>query len=130
MANLKLNTGELAVVRILIKRKKMTPSEIAAEDKVAMMMAREGKLLSEQSIDKSDLVDHLSDAAEEHELEEGKQTEPVERFMELEQNDLALAITGRPQGLQYSALVMHEYAQRVHRKDFVEQVVRQCADFF
>jgi len=35
MANLKLNTGELAVVRILIKRKKMTPSEIAAEDKVA-----------------------------------------------------------------------------------------------
>ena len=50
--------------------------------------------------------------------------------MELEQNDLALAITGRPQGLQYSALVMHEYAQRVHRKDFVEQIVRQCVDFF
>jgi hypothetical protein len=54
MANLKLNTGELAVVRILIKRKKMSPSEIAAEDKVAIMMARENKLLSEQSIEKSD----------------------------------------------------------------------------
>ena len=50
--------------------------------------------------------------------------------MEMDQNDLALAITGRPQGLQYSALVMHEYAQRVHRKDFVEQIVRQCFDFF
>lgn len=87
MANLKLNTGELAVVRILIKRKKMSPSEIAAEDKVAIMMARENKLLSEQSIEKSDQVDNLSDAAQEHELDEVKHTEPVERFMELEQND-------------------------------------------
>ena len=25
---------------------------------------------------------------------------------------------------------MHEYAQRIHRKDFVEQIVRQCFDFF
>lgn len=25
---------------------------------------------------------------------------------------------------------MHEYAQRVHRKDFVGQIVRQCFDFF
>lgn len=34
LAGLKLITGELAVVRVMIKKKKMTPSEIAAEDKV------------------------------------------------------------------------------------------------
>jgi len=48
----------------------------------------------------------------------------------MDQHDQALAITGRPTGLQYSAHVIHEYAQRIHRKDFVEQIVRQCYDFF
>ena len=58
MAGLKLNTGELAVVRIMIKQKKMTPSEIAAEDKVNMMMAQQNKaILSDQSVDKSDMPD-------------------------------------------------------------------------
>lgn len=66
MAGLKLNTGELAVVRIMIKRKKMTPSEIAAEEKVNMMMAQQSKLLSDQSVDKSDMPDQHSEAGEEH----------------------------------------------------------------
>lgn len=66
MAGLKLNTGELAVVRIMIKRKKMTPSEIAAAEKVNMMMAQRSKLLSDQSVDKSDMPDQYSEAGEEH----------------------------------------------------------------
>lgn len=60
----------------------------------------------------------------------GEPTEPVERIMELDQDDKALAITGRPTGLPYSAFVINEYAQRMHRKDFMEMVVRHCFDFF
>lgn len=50
--------------------------------------------------------------------------EVKERMIEMDQDDKCLAITGRPTGLTYSAYVIHEYAQRIHRKDFVEQIVR------
>lgn len=43
-----------------------------------------------------------------------------EKYMELDQEDKALAITARPKELQYSTYVLHEHAQRVHRVDFVE----------
>jgi hypothetical protein len=50
--------------------------------------------------------------------------EEKKRMIEMDQEDKCLAITGRPAGLAYSAYVIHEYAQRMHRKDFVEQSVR------
>lgn len=53
-----------------------------------------------------------------------------ERHTELDQEDKALAITARPKELPFSAFVLHEHAQREHRIDFVEQIVRQCFDFF
>jgi hypothetical protein len=66
LAGLKLNTGELAVVRVMIKQKKMTPSEIAAEDKVNEMMSRKPKNFEEESPSKSDAQDDHSLETIEH----------------------------------------------------------------
>ena len=48
----------------------------------------------------------------------------------MDQDDKALAISARPAQLQYSAYVINECAARCHRKDFLEQIVRQCFEFF
>lgn len=48
----------------------------------------------------------------------------------MDQDDKALAVVARPGALQYSAFVINDYAARCHRKDFLEQIVRQCFDFF
>ena len=58
------------------------------------------------------------------------QSDVAERWVEMDQEDKALAITGRPNGLTFSAFIIQEFPQRVQRHDFVEQIVRQCFDFF
>lgn len=116
--NPKLNTGEACVVRVRIQTKKLTPSEVAEEDRKKNTSQQKHKrdhstISSISSMEASILYD-----------------EHGEPFMELDQEDKALAITARPKELPYTAYVLHEYPQRVQRMDFVEQIVRQCFDFF
>lgn len=120
----KLNTNEQCVVRVRIQTKKMTQSEIAEEDRrIAKHNAKDQSSFSAgksyvsdtQSIEHPNLVT----------VELGG-----ERFIEQDDDDRALAISARPKELSYSAFVLHENAQRVHRQDFVEQIVRHCVEFF
>ena len=44
---------------------------------------------------------------------------------------MALAVPNRVSvAPSYSVYVIHQYAQRMHRNDFVQQIVRQLWDFF
>ena len=116
----------MAVVRILIKQKKLTPSEIAAEDAAALDEA--GK---DQAPAEGDSPGKGSSKLEESVADQSKvETAPVERIVEMDQDDKALSVVARPNSLQYSAYVINEYAARCHRRDFLEQIVRQCFDFF
>lgn len=94
--NVEKNTGEKAVVRVLIKQKKMTKSEIQEE---------RGE-------------DLLSDGAE------------TEKMIDMDEDDKALAISARPATLNYSVFVIHQYAQRVHRHDFLTAFTKACPDAF
>lgn len=78
LSEVKFNTGEQAVVRVMIKHKQLTPSECAEEDK------------------KNENRDSISLKSEENVVHKN---ETGERWMELDQDDKALAITGRPAGL-------------------------------
>lgn len=65
-------------------------------------------------------------------LKESVEVKPAEpRFVEVEQDEKAVAIANRVNLTSpYTVLVMNEYGARMHRHDFVAQIVRQLYDWF
>lgn len=118
----------------MVKHKKLTKSEIAEEDRKEMEKLKKNERAQPHKRDasRSSHLSNVSHAKDESMLSDTKsvQSDVAERWVEMDQEDKALAITGRPNGLTFSAFIIQEFPQRVQRHDFVEQIVRQCFDFF
>ena len=118
------NTNEKAVVRILVPTKKVLASEL--EDKPSPRRSPEPDRAT---------PDPKEDKKEEEEAEkkEGEEEKKEDELVDVEedQNDMALAIANRVRiAPEYSLYIMNQYAQRMHRHDFVQQIVRQLYDYF
>jgi hypothetical protein len=127
------NTNEKAVVRVLVPTKKVLQSELNA------MAEGEKTLESDKDTRKSPEPGRKTPEDEkkgsDSEAEEKKDEEPKEDLLvdvEEEQNDMALAVPNRVGAAQppYSVYVISQYAQRAHRNDFANQIVRQLYDYF
>lgn len=127
------NTNEKAVVRVLVPTKKVLQSELNA------MAEGEKTLESDKDKRKSPEPGRKTPEDEkkgsDSEAEEKKDEEPKEDVLvdvEEEQNDMALAVPNRVAAAQppYSVYVISQYAQRAHRNDFTNQIVRQLYDYF
>jgi len=122
------NTNEKAVVRILVPTKKVPSSELV-DDKPSPRRSPdpERKTPDEKAADEKKEGEADAEAAPVE--EEKKADELVD--VEDDQNDMALAVPNRIAiAPAYSVYVLNQYAQRMHRYDFVQQIVRQLFDFF
>lgn len=66
------------------------------------------------------------------EPEEGaeKQDGKLGASIEIEQENKAIAVNGRLQGLPYTVDVINQYAGRVAREGFVDGIIKQLPEFF
>ena len=126
------NTNEKAVVRILVPTKKVPASELV-EDKPSPRRSPEPKETPDRSSTPQD-IDGKSQADEDKKEEKPVEEEKKEDVLvdvEEEQNDMGLAV---PNSVvvapKYTVYVIHQYAQRMHRNDFIQQIVRQLWDYF
>ena len=120
------NTNEKAVVRVLVPTKKVKASELETLDKPSPRRSPEPNATPDRSSTPAE-----PKADEEEKKGEGEEKEDELVDVEEEQNDMALAVPSRVAvSPAFSVYVLHQYAQRQHRNDFVAQIVRQLWDFF
>ena len=122
------NTNEKAVVRILVPTKKVKASELETLEKPSPRRSPEPNATPDRS---STPAEQLKTAEEEEKKGEGEDKEDELVDVEEDQNDMALAVPNRVSvSPAFSVYVIHQYAQRQHRNDFVQQIVRHLWDFF
>ena len=124
------NTNEKAVVRILVPTKKVPASELV-EDKPSPRRSPEPK----ETPDRSTPADMERSQNDEDKKEEkpAEEEKKVDELVDVEedQNDMGLSVPNRVVvSPSYSVYVIHQYAQRMHRNDFIAQIVRQLWDYF
>jgi len=129
------NTNERAVVRVLVPTKKVLASVLAkqeAEGEKTIESDKDNKRKSPEPGRKTPEVEKPVVASDSEAEEKKDEEEDVLVDVEEEQNDMALAIPNRVGAAQppYSVYVISQYAQRAHRNDFTNQVVRQLYDYF
>ena len=137
------NTNERAIVRIMVPKRTMTLSEVNAEAKpvedgtegpTSPQSAKEED--EEKKGDDKSPAEPLSPTSVQDEKESQPNVSrlsrvPSEKIIEQDQDERSLIIANRI-NLQtpYMVYVMHQYAARAHRSDFIEQIRSKIIDFF
>ena len=135
------NTNEKAIVRILVPKRSMTQSEIAAEDQER---AKEDRAESPDRAPVDGDEANAEAAAADDGASSPKKVDdqsnrnvsrlsrvPSERIIVTDQEEKALAIANRINLKEpYMVLVMNQSAAQVHRADFLDMVQNKVFDWF
>lgn len=129
------NTNERAIVRILVPKVHQTQSEIDgannrnvdAEDDAAIEGGdyQEGQPKANSSLEK----EHVTNPASRRSNLTNKSTRTIDQ----DQEEKAVAVAAKvnlPGGSPYIVYQMNQYAAKVHRQDFIDQVRSRCIDYF
>jgi hypothetical protein len=66
----------------------------------------------------------------EEDIEEGDEKQTIDRLVEIDIDDKALAVIGRSEALPYSVLVINHAVPKWHRKEYINYIKKNFAEYF